>query len=99
DGQPSGYRLYNIGNRAPVPLLDVVEALENAFGRRAKRRYLPMQPGDVVATHADVEDFWRLTGFRPRTGIEEGVARFVEWYHAYFSSSAETSQREVVGAA
>jgi UDP-glucuronate 4-epimerase len=83
--QPAGYRLYNIGNSSPVPLLDFVHALEKAFGRRARRHYMPMQKGDVIATHADVEEFWRLTGFRPRTGVEEGVGRFVEWYRAYFT--------------
>ena len=89
--QPGGYCLYNIGNSAPVPLMDFVHALERAFGRRARRRFLPMQPGDVVATHAEGEDFWRLTGFRPATSIEEGVRRFVRWYREYF-------EREPAGA-
>ena len=58
-----------------------------------------MQQGDVVATHADVEDFWRLTGFRPRIGMEEGVARFVDWYRDYFSPAAAAApQPELVGA-
>jgi UDP-glucuronate 4-epimerase len=82
--QPAGYRLFNIGSSAPVPLMEFVHALERAFGRRAKRRFLPMQDGDVVATHADLEDFWRLTGYRPSTGIQEGVRRFAEWYREYF---------------
>ena len=86
--QPPGYRLYNIGNSAPVPLLEFVRAMERAFGRRARRRYLPLQKGDVVATHADVEDFWRLTGFRPRTPVVEGVAKFVTWYREYYSGRA-----------
>jgi len=97
--QPQGYHLYNIGNSAPVPLMDFVHAMEKAFGRRAKRRYLPMQQGDVLATHADVEDFWRLTGFRPRTSMEEGVARFVDWYRDYFSPAAVAAPHpELVGA-
>ena len=97
--QPSGYRLYNIGNSSPVPLLDFVHAMERAFGRRARRRFLPMQKGDVVATHADVEDFWRLTGFRPRTGVEEGVTRFVEWYRGYFGGRPAAARSETAGAA
>jgi len=99
--QPSGYRLYNIGNSSPVPLMDFVHAMEKAFGRRARRRFLPMQKGDVVATHADVEEFWQLTGFRPRTSIEDGVARFVEWYRHYFAPARPLpaeSHAESVGA-
>jgi UDP-glucuronate 4-epimerase len=101
--QPPGCRLYNLGNSTPVPLLDFVGALEKAFCRRAQRRYLPLQKGDVVATHADIEDFWRLTGFRPRTSVEEGVARFVDWYREYFPAAIpgtmnEAPEPEAVGA-
>jgi UDP-glucuronate 4-epimerase len=97
--QPEGYRLYNIGNSAPVPLMGFVHALERSLGRRARRRFLPMQPGDVPATHADVEDFWRLTGFRPATRIEDGVQRFAEWYRQYyFVAQARRAGREAATA-
>lgn len=80
------YRLYNIGNNNPVELLHLIEVLENALGRKADKNYLPMQPGDVPATCADVDDLSRDVGFRPATSIEEGVARFVAWYRDYFGS-------------
>lgn len=80
------YRLYNIGNNNPVELLHLIEVLENALGRKADKNYLPMQPGDVPATYADVDDLSRDVGFRPATSIEEGVARFVAWYRDYFGS-------------
>jgi UDP-glucuronate 4-epimerase len=84
----AGARLYNLGNASPVGLMEFVHALEAAFGRRARRRFLPMQAGDVPATHADVEDFCRYTGFRPATPVAEGVARFVEWYRGYYGGRA-----------
>ena len=80
---PAGYRLFNIGASAPVRLLDFVHALETAFGQRARKRFLPMQPGDVVATHADIQDLFGATGFRPATAIETGVERFVAWYREW----------------
>ena len=78
------YRLYNIGNNRPEELLHVIEVLEQCLGRKAKRHLLPMQPGDVPATYANVDDLTRDTGFTPHTPIEEGVARFVEWYRGYY---------------
>jgi UDP-glucuronate 4-epimerase len=77
------YRLYNIGNHQPVKLTHLIEVIEQACGKTAEKRYLPMQPGDVPATYADVEDLARAVGFAPRTPIEDGVARFVDWYRAY----------------
>jgi UDP-glucuronate 4-epimerase len=77
------YRLYNIGNNAPVKLMQLIEAIEAAAGRKAIKTLLPMQPGDVPATYADVEDLARDVGFAPRTPIETGVKRFVEWYRDY----------------
>jgi UDP-glucuronate 4-epimerase len=74
------HRLYNIGNNNPVPLMRLIEALEAALGRRAEKIMLPLQPGDVPATFADVDDLQREVGFRPATAIEEGVKRFVAWY-------------------
>jgi UDP-glucuronate 4-epimerase len=79
------WRVYNIGNNAPVDLLEVVRLLEQAVGKRAKRELLPMQPGDVPATYADVDDLMRDAGFRPSTSIADGVVRFVAWYKDYHS--------------
>jgi UDP-glucuronate 4-epimerase len=76
--------LYNIGNHTPVTLKHFIGVIEAALGREAEKRYLPMQPGDVPATYADVERLARATGFAPRTPIEEGIARFVAWYRGYY---------------
>jgi UDP-glucuronate 4-epimerase len=81
---PAPYRVYNIGNHSPVALLDLIEVLERALGRKAERRMLPMQPGDVPATFADVQDLVDAVGFQPATPIEVGVGRFVDWYRAYY---------------
>ena len=77
------WRVYNIGNNQPVELLHVVELLEQALGRVASKELLPMQPGDVPSTYADVGDLMREIGFRPSTSIEDGVARFADWYRSY----------------
>jgi UDP-glucuronate 4-epimerase len=77
------HRLYNIGNSAPVDLLRFIAVLENALGVAAKKEMLPMQPGDVPATFADVSELERDTGFRPSTSIEDGVQALVSWYRAY----------------
>lgn len=78
------YRIYNIGNNNPVELLRFIEVLEEKLGRRAIRNLLPIQPGDVPATCADVDDLTRDAGFAPQTTVEEGVGRFVEWYRGYY---------------
>jgi UDP-glucuronate 4-epimerase len=78
------YRLYNIGNSRPVPLMQLIAVLENCLGIEAKKEFLPMQPGDVPATYADIDDLAREVGFAPRTGIEAGVAKFVAWYKEYY---------------
>ncbi len=78
------YRVYNIGNHQPVELLRLIEVLEEALGRKAQRNFLPMQPGDVPATCADVEDLARAVGFHPSTPIETGVNNFVAWYREYY---------------
>jgi UDP-glucuronate 4-epimerase len=78
------YRLYNIGNNNPVELLHLIETLEKALGKQAEKNLMPIQPGDVPATYADVDDLTRDVGFRPSTSIEEGVGRFVEWYRGYY---------------
>src|SRR6185295_7653027 len=78
------YRLYNIGNSQPVELMHVIATLEAALGRKAQVRLLPMQPGDVPETYADVEDLTRDVGFKPATPIEEGIGRFVAWYRRFY---------------
>ena len=78
------WRVFNIGNSDPVPLMRYVEALESALGRKAERTLLPMQPGDVPATSADVSELEAATGFRPQTTVEDGVRRFVAWYRDYY---------------
>ena len=78
------YKLYNIGNNKPVKLMDYVAALERCLGVEAKKEYLPMQPCDVYQTYADVADLMRDYDFKPDTPIEEGLARFVEWYRDYY---------------
>jgi UDP-glucuronate 4-epimerase len=78
------FRVYNIGNNRPVPLLSMIEAIEAAVGRKAVKRFLPMQPGDVARTWADVSDLERDFGYRPVTTIEVGIPRFVAWYRDYY---------------
>ncbi len=77
------YKIYNIGNNQPVELLHLIETLEKCLGKEAKKNLLPMQPGDVPETYADVDDLMRDVGFQPSTPIEQGVAQFVDWYRQY----------------
>jgi UDP-glucuronate 4-epimerase len=74
------YRVYNIGNAKPVLLESYIEAIEDALGKKAIREYLPMQPGDVPATHADTEALYTEIAFKPTTTIQAGVSAFVKWY-------------------
>jgi UDP-glucuronate 4-epimerase len=78
------FRILNIGNHAPVHLTEYVEAIEEALGKKAIRELLPMQPGDVPNTFADVSSLVKAVGYQPRTPVREGVARFVNWYRDYF---------------
>ena len=78
------WRLYNIGNHQSVPLLEFIETLERALGRSAIKRLLPMQPGDVVATRADVDDLMAAVGFAPSTPLATGIGRFVAWFRDYY---------------
>ena len=78
------YRLYNIGNNNPVELTKFISVLENCLGKKAKKNLLPMQPGDVPETFADVNDLAEDVGFKPATPIEEGIKKFVEWYREYY---------------
>jgi UDP-glucuronate 4-epimerase len=78
------YRLYNIGNEQPVELMRYIEVLEQCLERKAEMHMLPLQPGDVPDTEADVSDLVAAVGYRPRVSVEEGVAAFVRWYRAYY---------------
>ena len=80
------YRVYNIGSSRPVNLLRYIEVLEQCLGRKAQKNFLPMQPGDVPATYADVSDLVSEFGYAPETPIEQGVARFVDWYREYYGA-------------
>jgi UDP-glucuronate 4-epimerase len=77
------HRIYNLGNQKSEPLLDFIAVIERALGRTAKKELLPMQPGDVAESFADIETARRDLGFDPKTSIEEGIARFVAWYKHY----------------
>ena len=77
------YRVYNIGNNQPVELMHLIETLESALGQKAEKNMLPMQPGDVQSTYANIDALQRDVGFRPSTPIEEGVKKFVAWYKSY----------------
>jgi len=78
------YRVYNIGNSQPVTLMNYIEAIEKALGITAKKNLMPMQPGDVLETSADTEALYKAIGFKPQTGVEEGVKNFVDWYRDFY---------------
>jgi len=78
------YRLYNIGNNQPVELMHYIEVLEDCLGKKAVKNMLPMQPGDVQATYADVDELVRAIDYKPTMSVEEGMARFVDWYNDYY---------------
>lgn len=78
------YRVFNIGNSQPTPLMEYIAALESALGQEAKKNFLPMQPGDVPATNADTHELEAWVGFKPNTPVMDGVRRFVEWYRAFY---------------
>jgi UDP-glucuronate 4-epimerase len=78
------YRIYNIGNNQPVELSHYIEVIEECVGRKAQKNLLPLQPGDVPDTYADVTELSRDTGYAPTTSVEQGVARFVDWYRSYY---------------
>ena len=79
------YKIYNIGNNAPVKLTKFIEAIENELGKKAIKELLPLQPGDVPATYADVSDLVRDVGYKPNTSVEEGVKNFINWYKKYYN--------------
>jgi UDP-glucuronate 4-epimerase len=79
------YKIYNIGNSQPVQLMHFIEAIENQLGKKAMKEFLPMQPGDVPTTFADVSDLIHDTGYQPCTSVEEGVKNFIQWYKQYYN--------------
>ena len=78
------YKIYNIGNNSPVGLMEFIGAIEKCLGKKAKKNFLPMQPGDVPKTYADIDDLMKAVGFRPSTSIGEGIRKFVTWYKKYY---------------
>ena len=87
------WRILNIGATPKVGLMGFIEALEEALGQEAEKIMLPMQPGDVLETHADTSRLTELTGYQPRVPVEEGVRRFVEWYGAYYATETQAAHR------
>lgn len=80
----TSYKIYNIGNNNPVELMEFIAAIEKALGRQAKKEFLDLQPGDVVATYAAIDDLIEDVGFKPRTSIHTGIKRFVAWFKEYY---------------
>ncbi len=78
------YRLYNIGNNQPVELMHFIEVLEDCLGKKAQKTMLPLQPGDVLATYADVDSLVKDVEFKPHTSLQEGLEHFVSWYRDYY---------------
>ncbi len=79
------YKIYNIGNNSPVRLMEFVEAIENKLGKKAKKNYMDLQPGDVPETYANVDDLYKSINFKPETTIQDGVNKFIDWYLKYYS--------------
>jgi UDP-glucuronate 4-epimerase len=77
-------RIYNIGNHQPVELLHFIEVLEQSLGKKAEKKLMPLQPGDVPATYADIDDLTNDVGFKPTTPVEVGIPRFVKWYREFY---------------
>jgi UDP-glucuronate 4-epimerase len=78
------YKIYNIGNNNPVELMEFISIIEKTLGRKAKKKFLDLQPGDVIATYADIDDLTKDVGFKPSTRVETGVRRFVDWFKEYY---------------
>ncbi|HEY9639420.1 MAG TPA: NAD-dependent epimerase [Coleofasciculaceae cyanobacterium] len=91
------YRIYNVGNNRPVELLHLIEVLESCLGKKAKKNLMPMQPGDVPETYADVDDLTQAVGFKPSVPIEVGIERFVDWYRSYYSQPSRVFIGEDAG--
>ncbi len=80
----AAYKVYNIGNSSPVPLMEYIAAIEDTLGKEALKEFLPMQPGDVPRTEADVTDLIENLGYKPNTPVKIGIESFIEWYKPYF---------------
>ncbi len=78
------WRIYNIGNSKPVQLMDYIDALEKSLDKKAKINFLPLQPGDVADTYADVNNLQKKFNYKPSTTIVDGVSNFIEWYKSYY---------------
>jgi len=81
----ASYKVYNIGNNNPVKLMDFIEAIEQALGKKIEKNFLPLQAGDVPATYADVQDLVEDLDYQPATPVQVGIERFVEWYRSFFA--------------
>ena len=84
----SKYKIYNIGNNNPIELMEFINVIEKALGKKAKKEFLDLQPGDVPATYADIDDLIKDVGFKPETPIETGIKRFISWYKEYYGSES-----------
>lgn len=91
------YKVYNIGNNKPEALMTFIRTIERKLGMEAKLEFMPMQPGDVEATYADIEDLSRDVGFAPSTSLDEGIGRFVDWYRSYYQSRETVEELLRVG--
>jgi UDP-glucuronate 4-epimerase len=87
------FRIYNIGNNAPVDLIRYIEVLEECLGKKAVMNMLPMQPGDVPDTFADIDELIQDVGYKPTTSVEVGIRKFVDWYLEYYKSGAPLATR------
>ena len=81
------HRVFNIGNSEPITLMQFIEAIENSLGKKAKKNFLPMQPGDVQATSADTELLEKFIDFKPNTSVDVGINKFVDWYRDFYEIS------------
>ncbi len=82
--RPFEYEVFNLGNSEPVDLMEFIRILEEELGKEAEKNMLPMQPGDVAETSADIEKTKRMLGYQPKTSVKEGIRNFVQWYRTYF---------------
>jgi len=85
ESSPAPYKIYNIGNNSPVGLMDFIHAIEEKLGKQAEKNFMPLQPGDVPATWADVTPLIEELGYTPKTKIKEGVGKFIDWYRWYYN--------------
>ncbi|MFW6376292.1 MAG: GDP-mannose 4,6-dehydratase, partial [Thermoplasmatota archaeon] len=81
---PFDYEIFNLGNNTPVKLMDFIQILEDTLGIEAKKNMMPMQPGDMKVTYADISKSQEMLGYEPETGIEKGIEKFIDWYSEYY---------------